>query len=191
MSERQWNEETLQWETQDPESGEWLLDSPPLPEWAQQPAQSRHLVAHWQASAALSDVLRTFFWMSVSELLAQYHAINTALTENGYLPLDMLPLRPGQPPLPLPPVLSAADLAALHRDKTIRTPSDPEPAVSTDTPSDDDALDLTPTPPRPDEDPYRGVSPLSLAIPGYGQSDPLYEYYAAMGADKMRIRIKH
>jgi hypothetical protein len=201
MSERTWSEESLEWHSVDPDSGELVRDDPPQPAWADDPAGlAARFVRLWQASGSISEVCKVLFWVSVEELVAHRRSMNAFLVDNGYAPLAALPLRQGAALPRVAPILSAGELAAMESEGVVMTfvaaaaaaeaaaiaaAAVPEPVL------EDGELDLTPTPPRPDEDPYRGVSPLSLAIPGYGRNDPLYEYYYSMGADKMRIRIKH
>jgi hypothetical protein len=205
MAKKIWSEEAMEWGSKNARTGKWVRSDPPRPDWADEPAGlAARFVRIWSSSDSISAVRRSLFWVSMEELLAHYRSLNAFLINQGYAPLQLLPLRSGGPPPELPPILSVAELAALASEKVIRSLSAPEepPAqdASVDAAPDDsgavdggdgEELDLTPSPPRPDEDPYRGVSPLSLAIPGYGNHDPLAEYYIAIGSDKMRIRIKH
>jgi len=203
MADRTWNKQALEWGNNDPKSGDWVRDDPEQPEWSKDPAGlAARFVRIWQASASISDVRQTFFWVPVAELEVHHRSMNAFLVQQGYAPLTPLPLRVGEPLVEVAPILSAGELAALESEGVLRTlgsveeaeaaaPEAPAQPAPTDAEEADGELDLTPAPPRPDEDPYRGVSPLSLAIPGYGNHDKVAEYYAEMGADKMRIRIKH
>lgn len=199
MAKRTWNEKAMEWGSKSAKTGKWVRSDPPRPDWADEPAGlAARFVRIWSSSDSISAVRRSLFWVSMEELLAHYRSLNAFLINQGYAPMKLLPLHSGGPSPELPPILSVAELTALASDGVIRSLSAPEeppaePVVeeAAAASGDEEELDLTPAPPRPDEDPYRGVSPLSLAIPGYGNHDPLAEYYMSIGADKMRIRIKH
>lgn len=201
---RTWSEDTLEWGRISAKTNAWVREDPLKPEWAHDPkGLAARFVRIWRQSRSISDVRKTLFWVPVEELEGHRRSINSVLALHGYVPLPPLPLRRGEQLPEVPEILSADELAALAGEGVIYRFGEEPPAAAAaeaeaeadeaaDAAADEEEeLDLTPTPPRPDEDPYRGVSPLSLAIPGYGRNDPLSEYYGSIGADKMRIRIKH
>lgn len=199
-SERTWNEDALEWGRISAKTNKWVREDPLKPEWAYDPkGLAARFVRIWRASDSMSAVRKILFWVPIEELEGHRRSINNTLALRGFVPLAPLPLRKGEKLPDVPAIFAEEELAALAADGLIyRFGEEPEPAApaedaaeASEAGGEEEELDLTPAPPRPDEDPYRGVSPLSLAIPGYGNNDPLYEYYASIGADKMRIRIKH
>ena len=178
----QWFEEEMVWKRRKGRARVWVAESPPLPEWAASGAVApAQFVRLYTAAASISELKSQLFWLSLAQIEALRLGVNVWLAENDIQPLAPLGASPA--------LLSEEDVEALLADSTLA----PVPGSSLDVrlnpPPEEDELDLTPTPPRPNEDPLQGKTFNEIMhIPEAKNEKQLV---TMMGMGKVRFTGKH
>ncbi|MDG1480930.1 MAG: hypothetical protein P8R54_15145 [Myxococcota bacterium] len=185
-SKHKWFADEMVWKRQKGRAKVWTADSPPLPAWAKASrgaVSPSRFVRMYTAADSLSTLKSQLFWLSLGELEALRAGISQWLSAN-----NVTPLAPFQAP---PAVLDADALSALLSDGTLKPlPGsardhrlNPPPEV------DPEELDLTPTPPRPNEDPLQGKT--FNEIMHLPEASNEKQMVTMMGMGKVRMSAKH
>ncbi len=149
-----WFADELVWKRRKGRAKTWTAENPPMPDWAQasgggvEPARFVRLYA---AADSLSTLKSQLFWLSLGEIEAMRIGISQWLSEHDIQPLAPLAGSGA--------VLEEADLSALLAEGVLsavaaEVPAAEEPAAEESSAEEsDEDIDLTPLPPRPNEDP--------------------------------------
>jgi hypothetical protein len=185
-NKHQWFADEMVWKRRKGRARTWTAENPPLPDWAKAsgggvpPAQ---FVRLYTAADSMSTLKSQLFWLSLGEIEAFRLGISLWLSHNGIQPLAPLD---GSGT-----VLSEEDLSAMLTEgllspipgSALDLKLNPPPEL------EEGELDLTPTPPRPDEDPLKGKTFNEIMHMPEPSGDR--QMVTMMGMGKVRMSAKH
>ena len=181
-----WVEEELVWKRR--EGATWVVAQPPLPDWAAVrggKVPAAQFVRLWARAETLNQLKSWLFWLSLEELEQRRAELSAWLSAEGFAPLPALPTR-AELPLTRAELQELVRDGCLLRadgdeddydyddesdeeydDEDDDSDYDDEDDEDDDSDYDEDEdeadgqeeVDLTPAPPRPDEDPWRNRQP--------------------------------
>jgi hypothetical protein len=184
-SKYQWFEDEMVWKRRKGRSRNWTVENPPLPDWAQQGGVTpASFVRLYQGASSLNEVKKGLFWMSLSEIEAMRVGISQWLAVNDIQPLDALPGTNS--------MFQSSDIQALLSEGVLS----PVPGSALDhqlnppPESSGDEPDLTPAPPRPNEDPLQGMTFNEIMHIPEAKNEKQFVTMMGMGKG-LRITGKH
>ena len=184
-SKYQWFEDEMVWKRRKGRSRTWSVENPPLPDWAQQDGVTpAAFVQLYRGASSLSELKKGLFWMNLAEIEAMRVGISQWLTAHDIQPLDALPGTDS--------MFQSADIQALLAEGVLS----PVPGSALDQQlnpppeSSGDELDLTPAPPRPNEDPLQGKTFNEIMHIPEAKNEKQFVTMMGMGKG-LRITGKH
>ena len=185
-SKHKWFEDEMVWKCQKGRARKWTADNPSLPDWAKKNSGAvspTQFVRIYAAASSLSELKSQLFWLSLGEIEALRIGVSSWLAAHNIQPLE--PLEGSGS------VFEMTDLKAMLTDGILSPVPGSELDLQLNPPEevDEEDLDLTPTPPRPNEDPLQGKTFNEIMhLPNIPNERA---FVTMMGMGKVRISSKH